>query len=73
MYFAGQIANFLGGTLRWIYGSIWRTLFNRPKFTFKDYIYGPKNGDHYDKHGHELNNKIIAFIFIGIAIALLSK
>ena len=67
----GEILNFVGGTIRWIYGSLWRTIFKKPKFKFKEYISGPNNPDYYDKFGHHFNNKIIAIISIGILLSLL--
>lgn len=39
----GIIFNFIGASIRWIYGSVWRTLFNKLKFTFKEYLYGLKD------------------------------
>lgn len=64
------IVNVIGGTLRWIYGSVWRTIFNKPKFTFKEYLWGPKKSkDYYDKH-HLFNNGFVAIIFI-IALGFL--
>lgn len=65
------ILNYIGGTIRYIYGTIWRTIFNRPKFTYKEYINGPKRKNYYDEMGHEFNNRIIAFIVIGIIVCLL--
>jgi hypothetical protein len=65
------ILNYIGGTLRYIYGTIWRTIFNRPKFTYKEYINGPKRKNYYDEMGHEFSNRIIAFIVIGIIVCLL--
>ena len=62
------LLNFIGGSLRYIYGSIWRTIFNKPKFTFKEYINGPKKSDYYDEHGHQYNNRMIAVIFLAIII-----
>jgi len=35
----------------------------KPKFTFKEYLYGPENPDYYDNMGHGFNN-----IFIGILV-----
>ncbi|WP_026775463.1 hypothetical protein [Polaribacter sp. Hel_I_88] len=68
------ICNFIGGTLRWIYGSVWRTIFNKPKFKYKEYVFGVENTkDHFDVHGHHLNNMIITFIFIGLSVAILSS
>lgn len=60
--------NYIGGILRFIYGTIWRTIFNKPKFTFKEYIYGPKRKNYYDKMGHEFNNQMIAFVFFAILV-----
>ncbi|WP_456442583.1 hypothetical protein [Psychroserpens sp.] len=72
MIIGGIIINYIGATVRWIYGAIWRTLFNKPKFTFNEYIHGPKNSDDYfDEMGHQFNNKIIGVIFIGILFSLL--
>lgn len=65
------LLNYIGGTLRYIYGTTWRTLFGKPKFTFKEYINGPKKSTYYDEMGHEFNNRIIAFIFLGIIVIIL--
>lgn len=63
--------NYIGGTIRYIYGTIWRTIFHKPKFTYKEYINGPKRKNYYDEMGHEFNNRIIAFIVLGIIVCLL--
>ena len=55
---------YLGGILRYLYGTIWRTIFNKPKYTFKEYIYGPKKGKNWYDESHQQNNVLIAFIFI---------
>jgi hypothetical protein len=55
---------YIGGTLRYIYGTIWRTIFNKPKYTFKEYINGPKKGKNWYDEAHQQNNVMIAFIFI---------
>lgn len=56
--------NTIGGTIRWIYGSIWRTIFKKPKFDYKEYLYGPKKSkNHWDKH-HVFNNGLVAVIFL---------
>ena len=67
------LLNYIGGTLRFIYGTVWRTLFNKPKFSYKEYIYGPKRPNYYDKTGHDFNNRMIAFIFIMIIVSLLAN
>jgi hypothetical protein len=67
------LCNYFGGTIRWIYGSIWRTLFNKPKFTYNEYVFGPeKSKDHFDVHGHSFNNLIITFVILGIVISVFS-
>jgi len=64
------IVTIVGGTLRWIYGSVWRTIFNKPKFSYKEYLYGPnKSKDHFDKY-HLFNNGFVAVIFF-IALGIL--
>jgi len=58
------IFNTIGGTIRWIYGSIWRTIFNKPKFSFKEYLYGPKKSkNHWDRQ-HMMNNGLVAIVFL---------
>lgn len=68
------IFNYIGGTIRWIYGSIWRTIFNKPKFSYREYIDGPKKTkDHSDEFGHQFNNRLIGIGFlIGIVILLMN-
>ena len=67
------ICNFIGGTLRWIYGSIWRTIFKKPKFKYKEYVFGiEKSKDHFDIHGHHFNNMLITIIFIILIVNILS-
>lgn len=68
------IFNYIGGTVRWIYGSIWRTIFNKPKFTYNEYINGPKNlKDHFDEYGHQFNNRLVGIGFlVGIVIILMN-
>jgi len=56
----GYILNFFGGFVRWIFGYLYRTLANKPKFKFREYIYGPENSDDwFDLAGHGLNNRVI--------------
>ena len=58
------IINTIGGTIRWIFGSIWRTILNKPKYGFKEYLYGPKKSkNHWDKH-HMMNNGLVAVVFL---------
>ncbi|PHS65622.1 MAG: hypothetical protein COB12_06905 [Flavobacterium sp.] len=71
-YFGQVFFNFIGACIRWIYGTIWRSLFNKPKFSFKEYLYGPKNSaDHFDFLGHQFNNRFIGALVFGVIILLL--
>jgi len=63
MGFGGIIFNFLGAVVRWVYGTIRRTISNKPKYTFSEYVYGPKNSDGwFDTNGHNFVNRIIGII-----------
>ncbi|TMM32216.1 hypothetical protein FDT66_01765 [Polaribacter aestuariivivens] len=67
------ICNFIGGTIRWIYGSIYRTIFRKPKFKYKEYVFGIENSkNHFDIFGHHFNNLIITVLFIAIIVSILS-
>ena len=59
---------YIGGALRYIYGSVWRIIFNKPRYTYKEYINGPKKGRNWYDGAHHQNNVVIAFIFIMIVI-----
>ena len=66
------ILNYTGGTLRWLYGSLYRNITNKPKFSYREYIYGPKNSKNsFDTIGHTFNNRIIGGIFIVLVIYLI--
>jgi len=65
MFYGGSIFNFIGACIRWLYGTIWRTIARKSKFTFKEYIYGPNNSeDYFDQTGHQFVNKIVGAIAI---------
>lgn len=68
------IFNFIGACIRWIYGTIWRTLANKPKFTFKEYLKGPKkSSDFFDEFAHGTNNVLIGVIFFFIIIIIIVR
>ena len=68
----GIVFNFLGASVRWLWGTLWRTIFNQPKFKWKEYLYGPDNPDYYDTMGHGLVNIILgAVIFVVILIPMI--
>jgi len=68
MHFMGSlILNFIGGTVRYVYGTVWRTLLKKRKFTFDEYINGPKKSqDFFDQTGHGLVNGIVGIISLSI-------
>tara|TARA_R110000744_G_scaffold30379_2_gene71988 strand:- start:357 stop:596 length:240 start_codon:yes stop_codon:yes gene_type:complete len=63
-WFARVILNSLGASVRWLWGSIWRTIFKKPKYNWNDYLYGPENSDYYDNMGHSFNNGLIGVIVL---------
>ncbi len=66
--------NFIGDTLRWLYGSVWRTIARRPKFTYSEYLYGSKKSDdRYDTLAHGFNNAMLGFLFCGFVLSILIK
>lgn len=66
------ILNLIGGTLRFIYGTIWRTILNKPKFTYKQYIYGVKSKDFWEGT-HQENNKWIGGIFVMLIVVFIAN
>ncbi len=64
--------NFIGAITRWFFGMIWRTVFNKTKYTFDEYLSGPKNSkDHFDVYGHRFNNIIIGSIVLVIILVII--
>ena len=63
--------NFIGAVVRWIFGSIFRALFKKPKFSFKEYLSGPKKSGWFDEHAHGTNNVIVGVLFTIAAIFLI--
>ncbi len=70
-YLPAYILQVIGACLRYVYGSIWRSIFNKPKFTYKDYLNGPKKYDNHEKFTHRYNNQIIGLLFLGVLLNLL--
>lgn len=60
--------------MRFLWGKISQQLFtNKPRFSFREYIDGPKNGDFiFDSIGQRFNNIIIAIVTIIILTMVLS-
>lgn len=72
IYYGRIVANYVGATVRWIYGTIWRTIFKKKKYTYSEYVYGPNDStDSFDEVGHQFNNKIIGMITIAVVAGLI--
>jgi hypothetical protein len=67
--------NLIGGTFRFIYGKLVRLMFpNKKSFKYKEYLYGPDDGDFIiDGLAHEFNNKLIAIIAICTLVLILLR
>ncbi|MGE5447282.1 MAG: hypothetical protein ACM3PR_02895 [Bacteroidales bacterium] len=69
MGICGEIFNFIGAVIRCIYGTIWRTIAGKKKYTFKEYLRGPQDSDDwFDVTGHELVNRIIGIGFLFLIV-----
>ncbi len=65
MGYGGILLDFVGAVVRYIYGTLWRTIANKPKFKFREYLYGPENSeDWFDMTGHNFVNRVIGMITI---------
>ncbi|APS40628.1 hypothetical protein [Salegentibacter sp. T436] len=64
------IFNFIGAVIRWWFGTIGRTIKNKPKHKFTEYLNGPKNPDHFDNQAHGTNNVIIGVVSTIVIILL---
>ena len=68
------IYNFFGACTRWTYGQIRRMIVGGPKYTFKEYLNGPDNGDEIiDTFGHGLINNVVGFIALFTIIYFVIK
>ena len=70
MNFVGSLVfNFIGGCVRYIYGTTWRTIFHKNKFSFREYINGPNESeDYFDKTAHNFINRIVGILTITIIL-----
>lgn len=67
------IFNYLGACIRWAIGSVCRVLFKKTRFTFNQYLNGPKK--EYDKFDDydESKNIIIGGSFFLISVIIIIK
>jgi hypothetical protein len=69
MGLGGVFFDLIGASVRWIYGTTWRTIANRQKFKFSEYLNGPENSnDWFDRTGHSFVNRVIGVITIILII-----
>lgn len=72
-YVGATFFNYVGGTVRFLLGSIYFKVLGKPNFSYEEYIHGPKNSDHfYDTTGHRFVNIILGFITV-VSIAILTR
>ena len=66
--------NFLGGSVRWIFGSLISLISNKPYKTFKEYLFGSKKSkNRTDKIDHTTANGLIgAAVFFIIATVIIT-
>lgn len=67
------ILNLIGGSLRFVFGTLKRKILNQSKFTYSEYINGPKKSNHYDDFGHTFVNKVIGLFFLVFIIVMCAK
>ena len=64
------ITNYIGACIRWAWGEIRFKLFGGSKFSFNEYLNGPKNAEIIiDTAGHGCINHVLGII-IGFILAL---
>ena len=69
----GEIFNFIGGMLRWIFANIIATIFDKERFSLKEYQYGIENPESgYEQMLHGMNNYILGILFIILMIFIFS-
>ena len=66
--------NFLGGSVRWVFGSLFALITNKPNYSYKVYLFGPqKSKNQTDQIDHTTANGLLgAAIFFIIATIIIS-
>jgi hypothetical protein len=73
-FIGGVIFNFIGGCIRYLYGTLWRTIFRKKKYHFREYLNGPENTDDpFAAIDHQFVNRIVGFIALMLTCALIIK
>jgi len=73
MGLGGIVFGYIGAFVRYIFGTIWRTILNKKKYSFQEYLFCPLDteDEFFDSHGTNLLNKVIGIVFIVTILALL--
>jgi len=70
----GFILGYLGGLVRWIFGTVWRTIARKERFKFIEYMNGPeKSEDWFDQTGHQFVNRIVGMMTIVAIVIIILK
>ena len=64
------ILEYIGGTIRFVFGSLWNKILQHPNNTYMEYINGKKNKDN-EEIEISFINRIIGFIFLFIIASIL--
>jgi len=66
--------NYIGATVRWLWGKIRFWIFGGTKFSFREYVNGPDNGDEIiDTYGHGIINWIIGLVVFFLILLVTVK
>jgi len=66
------ILNFIGGTIRWIFATLFKSITYRPKRPLKHYIYNSED-DHIHDSPNGCLNIIIGIAFVAFIVIIISQ
>jgi hypothetical protein len=64
------ILEYIGGTICFVFGTLWNKILKNPNNTYMEYIHGKNNKDT-EEIGISFINRIIGFIFLFIIVSML--
>jgi hypothetical protein len=71
------LLNGVGGTIRYAYGTLIRTLHltKRPPYTYREYLNGPDQPEDvlFDTMGHRFKNILLGLLTFGIILGILTR
>lgn len=69
----GAVMQWIGGTVRYGYGTLIRGLglTKRSSFTHREYVHGPDTPDDvvFDTIGHRFNNRLLGLLVLGLFLS----